>query len=182
MAETLAVVGPAYPPNALSGGTVVAMLRVSSGSVRRVDIVQGDQPFVDPVRAALATWRFKGPGSDNVLVVVSFRTPNMYATGSAGRDLSSVKPTAGTVFPKRVVEPSYPPNSVGEGSVVLHLGINGAGSVTRTEVVQGLGGLTDACVSAAKKWQFSPALGSQKAASSSDAYAVFVLRRPVLQK
>ncbi len=181
--EGLTVVSPAYPPNAFSGGTVVAMLRVSSGSVQRVDIIQGDQPFVDPVRSALASWRFRDAGANSALVVVDFRTPNMYATGSTSRDLSLSRPAAASVFPTRVVEPAYPPNSLGEGSVVLRLSINEAGSVTKTEVVQGLGNLTEACVAAAKNWKFSFRRGTQGAApASSDAFAVFVIRRPVLQQ
>lgn len=180
VSETLSVVGPLYPPNTLSGGTVVAMLRVTAGSVKRVDIMQGDQPFVDPVRSALGAWRFKDSGSGNVLVVVNFRSPNMYSNGSPARNPSSPASSNGPLLPQKVIEPVYPPNSLGEGSVILHMGINNAGSVTQTEVVQGLGNLTDACVSAVKKWQFSPARSVQGASAVSDAYAVCVMRRPVL--
>lgn len=178
--ETVRVVGPAYPPDALAGGNVVAVLRVSAGSVGGVDILQGDEPFTNPVRSALSRWRFKGSDNGRFLVVVNFRTPAVYSTGSPVRDIASAQQTPGLAYPRNVVEPPYPPNSMAEGSVVLHLDISETGFVAKVKVVQGLGNLTGACAATVRKWQFNPARDKSGNAAPSEAYAVFVVRRPVL--
>jgi hypothetical protein len=180
LAEAVTVVGPAYPPNAVAGGSVVAALHVVSGSVKRMDILQADPPFEQPVRSAVAGWRFSTSESGDILVVVDFRTPNLYATGSAEKILASAAPAPGLAYPKKIVEPPYPPNSLAEGSVILHLDLAGNGSVLRVKILQGLGTLTGACVAAARSWQFVPARTKKGMAASSEAYAVFVIRRPIL--
>ena len=40
------VVGPKYPPNAVSGGTVVAALVPGAGGVLEIKILSGEEPFV----------------------------------------------------------------------------------------------------------------------------------------
>jgi outer membrane biosynthesis protein TonB len=81
-----------------------------------------------------------------------------------------------------VVEPAYPPNSLGEGGVVLRLELSESGSISKVKVVQGLGDLTGSCVSAVSQWKFAPAYSGTGKSLASEAYAVFVLRRPVLSK
>lgn len=179
-AEAVTVVGPAYPPNAVAGGTVVAALHVAAGSVKSIDILQADPPFEQPVRSAVAGWRFRDSENGDILVVVDFRTPNLYSTDSAEKNLASAGPTRGLAYPKKIVEPTYPPNSMAEGSVVLHLDLTEKGSVSRVKILQGLGNLTGACVAAARSWQFVPARSKKGIAASSEAYAVCVMRRPIL--
>jgi len=178
--EAVTVVGPAYPPNAIAGGTVVAVLHVSTGSVDRIEILQGDEPFVAPVRSALSGWRFKDSEAGNVLVVVDFRTPNLYSTGSPARKIAPARPVPGLAYPEKVVETAYPPNSLAQGSVVLALDLSETGSVSKVRIVQGLGSLTEACVSAVRKWLFVPARDNKGIATASEAYAVCVVRRPIL--
>jgi hypothetical protein len=180
VAAAVFVVSPAYPPNAVSGGTVVAVMHVSSGEVRGVDILQGDAPFQAPVRAALAGWRFENTRSGDVLAVAVFRTPNLYSTGSPDRELTGTRTATGLAFPTRVVEPAYPANSLGEGAVVLRLALSDAGAVTKVETIQGLGDLTAPCVAAAGKWQFSPGRTARGSQVATEAYAICVMRRPVL--
>ena len=179
-AEAVTVVGPAYPPNAVAGGSVVAALHVAAGSVKSIDILQADRPFEQPVRSAVAGWRFRDSDNGDILVVVDFRTPNLYSTGSAEKNLASAGATPGLAYPKKIVEPPYPPNSLAEGSVVLHLDLAGNGSVLRVKILQGLGTLTGACVAAVRSWQFVPARTKKGMTASSEAYAVFVIRRPIL--
>ncbi|MBZ5496804.1 MAG: energy transducer TonB [Acidobacteriia bacterium] len=179
-AEAVTVVGPAYPPNAIAGGNVVALLHVSAGSVKQVEILQGDPPFVAPARASLGSWRFKATENSNVLVVVNFRSPNLYSTGSAAQKLAVSHPVPGALYPTNVIEPAYPPNSMAEGSVVLHLDVTEAGSVSSVKVVQGLGSLTAACSAAARQWRFVPARNQKGMVTASEAYAVCVVRRPIL--
>ena len=181
--EAGVVVAPAYPPNAVTGGTVVAVMHVTAGSVRSIDILQGDASFVEPVRAALSGWRFQAAESGTSLAVVSFRSPQLYAVGSpATRLLEPTSPPSGVACPRKVVEPPYPPNSLGEGGVVLRLDLSDSGSISKVRVVQGLGDLTRLCVIAVSQWQFAPARNSAGKSLASEAYAVFVLRRPVLSR
>jgi TonB family protein len=178
--EAISVIGPAYPPNAASGGNVVAVLHLSAGSVRSLDVLVGDPPFVAPVQAALKGWHFKTSENGNALVVVNFRGPTLYATGSARRELRVVGAWPGLAIPKSVIEAAYPPNSLAEGSVVLQLVVSESGSVSKAKVLQGLGNQTEACVSAVKQWQFSPAQNAKGASIPAEAYAVCVVRRPIL--
>jgi len=182
LAEAITVVGPAYPPNAVSGGTVTALLHVSAGEIRGMDILQGDAPFVAPTRSALGAWRFRSSDSGDYLVVVNFRSPTLYATGPAGRKISARPDSAEVPGIKSIVEPVYPANSLGEGSAVFRLGILASGAVSNAVVVQGLGDLTSACLAAVRQWQFVPAATAGKNPGSSEVYAVCVLRRPVLGK
>jgi len=180
IADAVSIVTPAYPPNAISGGTVVAVMHVTSGAVGGVDILQGDEPFTEPVRRALSAWRFGDSENGDVLAVASFRTPNLYPTGSPDRNLTGVKTVAGLAIPTKVVEPAYPANSLGEGSVVLRLSLKETGTVSKVEVLQGMGDLTGSCVSAVGKWQFLPARNARGVAVMTQAYAICVMRRPVL--
>jgi len=181
--EAVVVVAPAYPPNAVTGGTVISVMQVTTGSVRSLDILQGDASFVEPVRTALLGWRFQAAESGNFLAVVNFRSPQLYAVGpSATRRLEPASSPSGLAYPRKVVEPAYPPNSLGEGGVVLRLNLSDSGSISKVKVVQGMGDLTGPCVSAVREWQFAPAQNSVGKSVASEAYAVFVIRRPVLSR
>jgi hypothetical protein len=181
--EAIAVVAPAYPPNAVTGGTVIAVMHVTAGGVRSVDILQGDASFVEPVRAALPSWRFQAADGGKFLAVVNFRSPQLFAVGSsATRRFEPVSSSSGMAYPRQVVEPAYPPNSLGEGGVVLRLDLSDSGAISKVKVVQGMGDLTGPCITAVKQWQFTPARNSAGKSLASEAYAVFVLRRPVLSR
>jgi TonB family protein len=180
LVEAVSVVGPVYPPNAVAGGNVVAVVHLASGAVRDMDILIGDPPFVDPVKAALKGWRFNGSGNENVLIVVNFRTPALHPIGSPMKELNPVRTGPGLPFPKAVAETAYPPNSLAEGSIILKLTVNEFGSVSKAKVLQSLGNLSEACLSAINRWQFLPAKNAKGLAVPAEAYAVFVVRRPVL--
>ena len=180
VAAGVTVVAPVYPAGVVSGGTVVAVMHVAGGRVKGVDVSTGEAPFLEPVRSALLGWHFPDSESGDILVVVNFRTPNLYATGSAARNVKSAKPAAGLAYPETVIEPVYPANSLGEGSVVLKVTIGSGGSVSKISVIQGLGDLTDPCLEAVRKWKFTPALTPRGSGQVSEAYAVCVIRRPNL--
>src|SRR5512138_1323347 len=99
LSEAVVVVGPAYPPNAFAGGNVVAVLHVSSGAVAGVDVLSGDAPFAEPAQAALGAWRFDAAQSGDVLVVVNFRTPTLYAIGSAAQKVPKAAALPGLAYP-----------------------------------------------------------------------------------
>jgi len=180
-AEAVVVVGPAYPPNAVAGGTVVAALKIAAGAVERIEILQADAPFAHPVQAALSGWRFT-PGTEAALVVVNYRTANLYSVGSPSHSIKAAKTVGGLPYPRTVIEPPYPPNSLAEGSVVLRLAVDRNGSVARIRVLQGLGDFTSACAATVRQWRFAPAKNDKGTSIASEAYAVFTVRRPILAR
>ncbi len=180
--ETFTVVGPAYPPTAVSGGVVVAVLRISSGAVADVAIMQGDAPFVQPAKTALAAWRFQPKENGDVLVALSFRTPQLYPVGPPSRRLDHRGDSGALPYPRAIVEPAYPPNSLGEGSVILRLEIDSSGSVSSVRTIQGLGDLTAPSIAAARTWKFETGRTGSGRVPKSYAYAVCVFRRPVITR
>jgi hypothetical protein len=175
------VVEPSYPANAFQGGTVVASLELKGGLVSSVNVLSGSAPFVETATAALRQWRFPRDREDRpALVVINFRGPNLYAQGSAAQDVQAKSGPASAPTLKTIVEPGYPPNSMGQGGVVLQFKVTSKGEVAGTKVLKELGGLTQACSDAVKKWKLNPAKDSTAGSGDSDAFAVCVFRQPVL--
>jgi len=58
-------------------------------------------------------------------------------------------------LPTHIVDPGYPVNSIGEGSVILQVGVNARGSVERVRVVRPEPSLTEAAVNAVRNWKFA---------------------------
>ncbi len=184
------VVCPGYPPLAVRGGNVVAVLELSKGSVSRVVVLYGDEPFVEPARVALSKWRLpKESGDRPMLVVVNFRDP--YLTMDVSKDGIVLGTRSSTIEPKHyphslpvptlVVDPFYRTHSrVVMGTSVLHLKIAESGSVGGVEVIRELGDHTRPIIDAAKKWKFMPARDDSGRPVASDAFAVCVYR-PLVQ-
>ncbi|MBM3790796.1 MAG: hypothetical protein FJW35_10680, partial [Acidobacteria bacterium] len=129
------------------------------------------------------SWRFPGDrGDGSAIVIVNFRGPNLYAVGSAASELKLRDHPAGLPLPRSVTEPRYPADSMGQGTVALHLRVARSGAVERTTVLKGLGSLTQACSDAARQWKFNPARNITGDMIQSDVYAVCVFRQPVLGK
>lgn len=177
---------PVFPPNTFKGGTVVATLRVDAGAVTKVEILVGEEPFEASARVALSSWRFPREHQDaNIPVIVHFRNPNLYHAGAAWEQMKlPVKHGRGPVppYPTRISAPAYPPNVVGQGSVVVRLDVNPQGGVSGAHPVMELGALTKPCIDAMSQWQFEPALDRNQRPTASSVYAVCVFRFPVTVK
>ena len=177
----VSVVEPGFPPNAISGGTVVAELFLSSGKVARVKILNGEAgAFGESAEAALSAWRFAPDQKTPVIVVVQFRDPNFYSTGPATRTVAPAPAGLALAYPKTVVDPAYPANSMGEGSVILQLDVAASGAVAGTEVIKEGGNLTQAGIDAARKWSFLPAKDARGRPTQSSVFVVLVFRMPVI--
>lgn len=172
--------GPEYPPNAVSGGTVVAELRLASGSVEAVRILSGAEPFLGASREALRAWRLGPEANGPEIVVVHFRQPDMYYLGSPGEEVRCADSEGSLPRPAYVVGPAYPAQGAGQGSVILKTEISEDGTVAGVRVIQGLGALTDASIEAVRQWKFAPAVDADGRKIASRAYAVFVYRFPVI--
>ncbi len=179
--DPVTTVDPVFPPNAVGGGTVVANLEVSNGSVTRVDVLSGAEPFAGSARASLAAWQFPpSPESARVTVIVDFAQPGMYSVGPAKRRVAAPPRGTSGPYPKTVMDPSYPPNGAGQGSVVLSVDLDAGGGIGKVGVVKDLGAFTPAGLQAVQQWRFSPARDSSGNKRPSRIYAVLVFRAPIL--
>jgi hypothetical protein len=181
MAAGLNVVAPYYPANAVYGGNVVAVIEPSAALTKRVRILHAEEPFVEPVRAALVQWRFLNDQKDvAALVVVNFREPSITVTTPHGPKSSTIDCTfydRRMPVPRLIVDPLYSDVSLTVlGAAILHLKISAAGTVDEVAVIQGLGDHTQAVIEAVKKWQFLPARDESGKPVASEAFAICVYR------
>jgi hypothetical protein len=177
---TIALVDPVTPPNAATGGAVIAALHVSKGEVVRVSVLEGQEPFIEPAAAALAQWQFKDGRSGRALAVVSFREPHLLSMGETEERIPPASAPPAMPYPRVVAQPAYPPNAIDAATVTLRLEVSSSGTVASTEVLRGIGPFVEASVEAAKGWRFSPARMGGGDAIQSEVFAVFVFRAPVL--
>jgi hypothetical protein len=173
---------PAYPPNTLSGGTVVAEMQFSSGSVQQIKLLSGEEPFASVSLEALENWNLHPDRNGVDLVILHFRQPNLYYIGSAGENISCDGVDPSLPCPNYIVGPAYPAHAFGEGSVILKVEIAGDGSILKVDTLKGLGSLTDVSVEAVRKWKFSPAQNPRGGKTESAAYVVFVYPTPVVSR
>jgi hypothetical protein len=168
-----------YPPNAVGGGTVVIAV-TGAGGATQARVLSGEEPFISAVRGSMNQWRFPD-SAEKRLVIVKFRRPELMSVGASKEEVPAPAGGAGAFpYPTAVTEPSFPPNSLGDGSVVLKLDLSSSGSIEKVETVQGLGQLTDSGIEAVRQWSFQPARNSRGLAVPSEAYVVLVYRAPVL--
>ncbi len=171
---------PAYPPNALTGGTAILAVSYADGAVKAVSLLSGEEPFSKLASKAVSQWRFDPNASGRTLVVVCFRRPELLTAASAVQEPGPQETVPGLPSAKVIVEPDYPPNGIAQGSVVLHLEVSRNGSLGRCEVIKDLGALTETSIAAVQKWRFGAARDIHGNDIDSDAYAVLVYCIPVL--
>jgi TonB family protein len=176
MLGTISVVDPVYPPQAFMGGTVVAKLQFAGSNVKEVTILSGKEPFKGACISALSKWRTSEPKQNEVLAIVHFRQPHLQFIGGGKEKPDPSARKESLPYPTDITSPSYPPNALGQGVVVLRTDISAEGRVTDIQVVRSLGALTDASIEAVRKWQFAPPRDSYGKTASSSAYVVFVYR------
>ncbi|HYK90052.1 MAG TPA: energy transducer TonB [Acidobacteriota bacterium] len=170
---------PLFPPAAQTGGTAVFAVQFDAGSVRNITTLFGQEPFLSSGKQDLTEWKFAPGDSGKALVVICYRRPELFPVGGTTQDLSPSEVMSDLPFPKEVVEPAYPPNTVVQGGVVLLLEVAKDGSIGRIEPVKQLGPLTQASIQAVKEWKFEPASDRKGNAVSSQVYAVLVFRTPL---
>jgi len=174
------IADPGYPPSAVSGGTVVAELLLSPGDATRVRTLSGEGgAFAESAESALSAWRFAPEQKTSVIAVVHFRDPNFYSTGPATRTITPPPSGLSLAYPRVVLDPVYPVNSLGEGSVVIRADVAPSGAVANTEVIKGTGVFTQASIDAVRQWSFFPAKDAKGRSIESSVFAVLVFRIPV---
>jgi TonB family protein len=58
---------------------------------------------------------------------------------------------------RHIVEPSYPPNSIANGVVILKVVVTPAGAIYSVDVLHGIASLTGEAEKTVRKWDFAPA-------------------------
>ncbi len=177
----ISVVSPLYPPNAAGGGMVVAVVKVADRRVKSINILSGEEPFVSSSRSALAQWSIPGEAEESHLVIVYFRPPQLFNTGSARQEVSLPGVPLSCAYPKYVFQPLYPVNASGQGSVILRIEVSPEGNVTDTRVIKSMGIFTDVSKQALAKWQFVPAHDTQGRKIASHAFVVILFRPPIIK-
>jgi len=170
------VTDPLYPPNTVTGGTVIAELRVSGGNVADVAILSGSEPFVGSCTSALSQWRLQPDIKGSQLVVVHFQQPYLYNIDAGEEEISPAKSPLQLPYPTHVVQPLYPPNALAQGGVILRAEISADGSVSKVETIKSMGVLTGTSIDALRRWRFIPAQNEKGKRIESQVYAVFVYR------
>jgi TonB family protein len=178
--STSTFVDPAYPPYAITGGTVVAELHSVSGKVEELEIHSGEEPFLDSAKSALEQWSLHPDNDGEDLVIVHFRQPHLYYLNDASENIGGARPLGHLPYPKTIVGPDYPVQVSGQGSVILKIEISSEGSVTDVRAEKTAGALTDVSIDAVRKWKFLPAEDERGIATASSAYAVLVYRFPII--
>ena len=184
----LSLVAAPFPAQAFSGGEILLDAKVDTrGKVTDVRVVQGQPPFLDEVLGAVQTWTFlpaRQEGRDieaRVGIVFQFAQPYLpklmarvheyKETGTESKDRGAL--------PLYTLEPEYPVNSVGEGSVVLDELVDKEGRVSSIHVVRDLASLTSPTVGAVRQWKFAPGKHGGEAVDSG-VIVVVTFRHPAV--
>jgi TonB family protein len=154
----------AAPWNVRSGGIAAYDVRIDEkGSVTSADIVQDVAPYGAMLGHALPSWRFEpareggSPVPSRVLVLGLFRPPVLYFAAPEKPHYKSTEAPAEVPWPTAVRVPPYPPNTTGDGKVVLEADVSDDGAVAAVRVVSPATPFDDASLQAARQWTFRPA-------------------------
>jgi len=183
---------PAIPVQAVSGGEVFVEATVdASGLVTDVTPLRVAPPFTDAVVNAVRGWTFT-PAIDasrsdlparsvptKVLVAAIFRPPALNAPTLGASPTNVAAPSAEVAAPLSTgAPPSFPPNALDSGTVLLECHIGTAGQVLATKVLLSSPPFDRFALDAVRRWTFRPA---RRGTQPIDAYTYvsFAFRQPV---
>jgi hypothetical protein len=177
-----AFIDPIYPPNTVSGGTVVAEFNIASGNVKQIAFYSGEEPFVSATRSALAQWHLASEKDGDFLIIVHFRQPNLYYLNDAAEKIDGTRAKRSLPYPLMIIGPAYPIQSLGQESAILKAEILADGSVGKIAALKPAGSLTDVSIDAVRKWKFLSAEENNGIGKTSYVFAVIVYRLPVSEQ
>jgi TonB family protein len=190
-ARYLAGAVPSTPVRAIGGGQVFLELSVNPrGGVDAVAPLRTTPPFTEPLLGSVGAWRFKPaeeltpegtrrPARSKVLVAAFYRGPTLLdgaTLGDSPKDVAAASDAA--PFPVAPVSPKYPPNALGDGTVLIEVQVNAGGNVTNARVIQSALPFDAPALDAARQWKFRPARPDGRPAAAV-AYLIFGFRQPV---
>jgi TonB family protein len=174
---------PAHPRQTLATGLVVAEIVVNPGTGGvQTRPLHGERPFLISALDSLMRWRFSaasGAVQSRTSITFLFRSPVLYSADLGEIAIRPWMPGEDCpALPQKVIDPRYPMGSQAEGAVILEVGVNAEGAVTRIETVNGIEDLTEHAQAAVKDWNFSPAMVAGKPVAST-AYVVISFVAPM---
>jgi TonB family protein len=188
-ARVTAVALPEPPPVMTVGAGEVVLEAVidTDGNVEQIDKLRATAPFTDLVASAVEGWRFVPATivkdgrpeqvASRVLVVAFYRPPAMYMGATIGEPIRDVgRPSGEAPSIGSLQAPPYPPNSRGDGTVLLEVELS-AGGVKDVKVLRSGGGFDEPAIDTVRQWRFMP----PRVAGPSRHYAYVILgfREPV---
>jgi TonB family protein len=189
-ARVTAVSLPEPPPVMTVGaGEVVLEVAVGAdGKVEQIDKLRATAPFTDLVASAAEGWQFvpativkngrEEQVASRVLVVAFYRPPAMYLGATIGEPIKDVgRPSGEAPSIGALQAPPYPPNSRGDGAVLLEVELSAAGGVRNIKVLRSGGGFDEPAIDAVRQWRFMPPKVSGP--SRHYAYVILGFREPV---
>ncbi len=190
---------PAIPIQAVSAGEVVLEVAVDRrGHVTGVKALRHTAPFTAALAAAVRTWTFT-PAEDapvpaaglepkpadrraiasTVLVIGVFRPPALFAPTLGEPPADVARPSGAAPVPMVPLEmPSYPPDALHDGVVMLELDVAAHGGIDGLAVVKSSPAFDAAAVQAASALIFAPGRVHDRAARAL-VYVVAGFRQPV---
>ena len=133
----------------------------ADGSVIGNDLIQGRPEYVERSRLAIKDWTFTGidPKSVPIHASVVFLYRPQHEFPDEGLIFDQPLPDAfdeehRSPFPVTVVDPGYPLDAFGEGSVILQVTPNANGNVKDVDVVAGVPSLSEPTAAAVRDWKF----------------------------
>jgi hypothetical protein len=129
------------------------------GRVAKDTLVRGQSQFIERSRLAFRSWQFMKTGNNAVVHVnATFLYKPQLSIPESRFAFNIPLPEANeqvpSPFPLRIVDPGYPVNGLSGGAVVLQLGLDAGGSISRVDVLQPAPTLSDAALSAVHSWKF----------------------------
>jgi TonB family protein len=159
----LSLVAASYPANSFFGATVVLDARITnSGRPEDIQIVRGENPFLDKALSAVQSWTFRPTRSADktadarIGIIFQFTDPfsSTHQQKKHDRPVVSADVQEQAARPLATPEPDTSSTKQIEGSVILCEKIDATGQVSSIEVVRGEESLTPSAVAAARQWQF----------------------------
>jgi TonB family protein len=177
---------PVAPVLAVSGGQVfVEALVAPDGRVASVEILRTTPPFTDALVAAVRSWQFvpaaigSTPVPARVFVAATFAAPALFGP-TLGQPPQDVLAAGNDVpAPTATVSVGYPPDAMGNGTVLVGVTVTRAGRSEDARVLVSSPAFDRAALAAARAWSFRPARRDGKLVSAF-AYLVFSFRQPVI--
>ena len=155
---------PGAPAFATGGGEVWLELVLSAGgAVEEVVPLRETPPFAESLRARVARWRFEPAREDGravasrVLVVGVFLPPTLAGPviGEVPRDVATA--SAEVAVPTERPMPAYPPNAIGDATVLVEATVGPDGRVSEAQSLAGAEPFSGSAVDAVRGWQFRSA-------------------------
>jgi len=177
-----------FPLNAHTPGFVsVDVILTSNGTPQDVVVVRDMPPLTGAVVNSVRGWHYAPAtvSDDGVPGIVSITVAfNPFNPSGVGLPAQTLQPPQAQVVSNfqspHVVQANYavyPPNTVASGTVVLKVHVGSTGRVHAVTVVRGKNPLNAPSISAARNWQFTPAMYKGNAVSA-DVIVVYVYAPP----